>query len=77
MVINLSLFHYDHYIAYKQLCLEAKIPRWLSSRIMADYDVNEEEWKEDGSPVQAGLRPMRWILTLQSYYIVWALKIRG
>jgi len=32
---------------------------WLSSRIMADYDVNEEEWKEDGSPVQAGLRPMR------------------
>ena len=33
--------------------------RWLSSRIMVDYDVNEEEWKEDGSPVQAGLRPMR------------------
>ena len=33
--------------------------RWLSARIMMDYDVNEEEWKEDGSPVQAGLRPMR------------------
>ena len=33
--------------------------RWLSSRIMVDYDVNEEEWKEDGSPVEAGLRPMR------------------
>jgi len=32
---------------------------WLSSRIMMGYDVNEEEWKEDGSPVQAGLRPMR------------------
>ena len=32
---------------------------WLSSRIMTDFDVNEEEWKEDGSPVQAGLRPMR------------------
>ena len=59
MVIDLSLFPSDHYIAYKQLCLEPKIPRWLSSRIMADYDVNEEEWKEDGSPVQAGLRPMR------------------
>jgi len=32
---------------------------WLSSRIMTDFDVNEEEWKEDGSPVLAGLRPMR------------------
>ena len=32
---------------------------WVSSRLMAECDVNCEEQREDGAPVEAGLRPMR------------------